>query len=456
MGSTGKKIKILLVLPDGRIHKLDFGVWRVSFREAPLTLTTLAALIPRELNADVHLVDESVSRVPFHNSYDIVGISCMTGTASRAYEIAGHFKKKGSTVILGGIHTTLVPGEAARHGDTIVIGFAEKTWPALLRDYAKGRLKKEYKDTKGDIHELPVPRRDLQKRLCYMVPHTVFATRGCKGGCSFCSVPAARYGWHKRPVEDVVDEIGYIKAKRFVFNDVHITQEPEYAKELLKAITPLGKEWGGLASTQILDDPELLDIMEQSGCSYLLIGFESFNQNSLSWIHKKNNQVKEYRQLVHELHTRGITVQGCFIFGFDHDRPGVFKDTVDLVNELKIDIPRYAIFTPYPGTGAYRSLEKENRLLHKNWYYYDTQHVVFYPRYMDPDDLDMGFKWAYKETFKIKSSIRRSYSKGKRTFIPFMGNLAYKLYVHRLYKDRNRFPFPRRTYFKEDIRLEVI
>ncbi|MBN2534694.1 MAG: B12-binding domain-containing radical SAM protein [Spirochaetales bacterium] len=440
MHTTPGKITILLLLPDARIHKLDFGLWRISFREAPLTLTTLAALIPGELDVKVTLVDESVMRIPRRGKYDIVGISCLTGTARRAYQLAKHFKENGSTVILGGIHVTLLPEEALQYADAIVVGFAEKTWPLLLRDYMHGKLRRVYKDTSNDVSALPLPERRLQKKGHYMVPNTVFATRGCKGSCSFCSVPAAKYGWHKRPVSEVVDEIRSISAKRFVFNDVHITQEPDYTREILKAITPLHKEWGGLASTRILDDPLLLDAMEESGCSYLLIGFESFNRDSLASIRKKNNKVDEYRELVRELHKRRITVQGCFIFGFDHDDKSVFKNTVDMVNELKIDIPRYAVFTPYPGTEAYRTFEKENRLLHREWYYYDTQHVVFLPKHMSPYELDEGFKWAYRETFRIPASISRTFIKGKSFVIPFLGNLAYKLYVHRLYTDANRFP----------------
>jgi radical SAM superfamily enzyme YgiQ (UPF0313 family) len=455
MRNPHKKIKMLLLLPDGRIHKLDFGLWRISFREAPLTLTTLAALIPGDLDVDVRLVDESVMRIPLHKYYDIVGISCLTGTAPAAYKLAEHFKKKGSTVILGGIHVTLMPGEALQYADTIVAGFAEKTWPALLKDYVNGKLQRVYKDTSPDISALPFPRRDLQKKWHYMVPNTVFATRGCKGACSFCSVPAAKYGWYKRPVSDVVREIRLIKAKRFVFNDVHMTQEPDYAKEILKAIIPLHKEWGGLASTKILDDPGLLDIMQKSGCSYLLIGFESFNQSSLASIHKKN-KVNKYRELVRQLHKRGITVQGCFIFGFDHDDAGVFESTVDMVNELKIDIPRYAVFTPYPGTEAYGMLEKKNRLLHKDWYYYDTQHVVFQPEHISPGELDAGFKWAYKKTFTIASSIRRTFIKGKSTLIPFLGNLAYKLYIHRLYTDTNRFPASMHIHYGNNVQWGVI
>lgn len=433
------RLRILLVMPDGRIHKLKLGPLNISFREAPLTATTLAALVPPEIDAVIRIADESVQGIPFHKDFDIVGISCLTGTAPRAYEIAARFRAKKAAVVLGGVHVTLRPGEAARHADAIVTGFAEETWGQLLRDFVNGRMKPVYKSGTTGLEAMPLPRRDLQKRFGYMVPNTVFATRGCRSVCDFCSVPAAGYGWHKRPVGEVIEEIRQIKRKRFVFDDVNLTDDPEYAKELFKALIPLKKAWGGLASTRILEDDELLELIHKSGCVYLLIGFESFSADSLTSIHKSFNKVEKYRELVRKLHELNIIVMGCFIFGFDHDDKHVFADTVDLVNELKMDIPRYAVFTPYPDTPAFKRFEAEGRLLHHKWEYYDTQHVVFVPNHMSPAELDDGFKWAFKRSFGLRSNLARTMDSGKNFPITFLGNLAYNIYIKRLFSDR-RFP----------------
>lgn len=433
------RLRILLVMPDGRIHKLKLGPLNISFREAPLTATTLAALVPPEIDARVQIADESVQKIPFNKEFDLVGISCLTGTAPRAYEIAARFREKNATVVLGGVHVTLRPEEAAAHADAIVTGFAERTWGQLLRDFTAGRLKPRYDSTAPALNNLPPPRRDLQKRWGYMVPNTVFATRGCRSVCDFCSVPAAGYGWHKRPIAEVIDEIRGFSRKRFVFDDVNLTDDPAYAKELFKALVPLKKMWGGLASTRILEDDELLELIHESGCVYLLIGFESFSSDSLSSIHKSFNKVEQYRELIRRLHGLNIIVMGCFIFGFDHDDKNVFDDTVDLVDQLKIDIPRYAVFTPYPGTPAFEKLEAEGRLLHREWEYYDTQHVVFQPRRMSPGELDEGFKRAFKRSFSIRSNLARTMDSGKNFPITFLGNLAYKIYIKRLFSDQ-RFP----------------
>ncbi len=431
-------MRILLLLPDGRIHKVQLGSLTRSLREAPLTLTLLAALVPEDLQADLSLVDESISPVPAEERFDLVAISALTGTCHRAYHWADHFRSKGIPVVLGGVHVTLRPEEASAHADAIVTGFAERSWPRLLKDFAQGALQPRYHDPEPPLAGLPMPRRDLQERFGYMMPNTVFATRGCKGTCDFCTVPAAEFGFHKRPVQDVVDELRQIPARRIAFNDVSITEDRDYAKELFTAMIPLKKKWGGLCTTRIAHDDELLDLMARSGCRYMLIGFESLNAPALQGIQKGFNQPASYAEVMRKLHSRNILVQGCFIFGFDHDSPSIFEETVSLVDELRIDIPRYAIYTPYPGTGAYTRLKQEGRLLHENWRHYDTQHVVFRPARMSPEDLDAGFRWAHTRTFTLRSMLHRTLAAGIWFPVAFVGNLAYRRYMHRLQADPDR------------------
>lgn len=435
-------MKILIVLPAGQPHKLEFGPIKMSFREAPLTATTLAALIPDNLNAQVTIADESVSPIPLQEHYDLVGVSVLTGTSTRAYQIADYFRKKGAKVILGGVHVTLLPEEARQHADAIVIGFAEQAWPQLLKDITRGELKPIYQQEAIDLSRLAVPRRELQKKFGYSVPDTVFATRGCRGKCEFCSVVAADFGWHTRPVRDVIDELKSIKAKRIAFNDVNLTDDPAYAKELFRAMIPLRKTWGGLATTRVAEDDELLELLQKSGCRYLLLGFESVDNQMLRGINKAFNKYEKYAEVVRKLHEIGIIVQGCFIFGMDGEDDGIFERTLEAVNALKIDIPRYALFTPYPGSKSFHRLKAEGRILHEKWEYYDTQHVVIQPENMSPQQLDEGFKWIYKETFKLKHVLTRTIGSGMNFFIGFVGNLAYKLYIRKLYRDTNRFPAP--------------
>jgi len=436
------KKKLLIVMPEGRIHKLHFGSFNKSFREAPLTATVLAALVPEELNYEITIADESIQRVPLEKYFDIVAISLITGAAYRGYEIASHFKKKGSTIVLGGVHVTLCPDEAAQHADSIVVGFAEKTWPELLYDYEKGTLKPIYKDLEQHFDEMPIPRRDLQKKSGYMIPNVVNATRGCFGTCDFCSVAAANFGWQTRPIPKVIDEIKKIHSKRLVFNDVSMGEDMEYFKNLLREMIPLKKTWGGLVSTKVFHDPETLDLLKKSGCVYLLIGFESINDYSLKKINKGFNKFDEYKAIINQLRSIDVVLMACFIFGFDEDTLDVFDNTVNFVNDYRVNIPRYAIYTPYPGTESFKRFKAEGRLLHENWAHYDTQHVVFNPKNMTPEQLDEGFKRAYKETFTVRSSFKRTITSGKNFLLTFGGNLAYRIYLKRLFSEENRIYKP--------------
>jgi len=428
--SAGKP-RILLLMPDAGIHHLKFGSFKMSLREAPLTLTTLAALVPAELDAKLDLIDESVDKIPFDCDFDLVAISCLTGTAARAYETADRFRRAGATVVLGGVHVSLRPEEATQHADSIVTGFAERTWPMLLKDFMAGNLKSRYDSGNSDLAGMPLPRRDLQKRFAYTMPQTVFATRGCRHQCDFCTVPAVPFGWQTRPMGEVIDEISRLPGKRFAFNDVNLVSDREYAMELFAALAKLNKKWGGLAPVSIADDDELLDMAQRSGCQYLLLGFESIKQDSLCGIRKGFNRVQNYRAAMQAFHSRGIVVQGCFIFGMDGDDKNVFANTVDAVNDLHIDIPRYALYTPYPGTPAFKTLKEQGRILHECWQYYDTQHVVFQPSQMTPAELYEGFCRAYRQTFARKASFMRAW-RSPHPVISVLGNAAYGLYARKL------------------------
>jgi len=453
-------MRVLLIMPDGHIHRIQIGSFARSMREAPLTLTTLAALAPENLDIDFRLVDESIDTVPLDVPADLVGISVITGTAPRAYALARHFRLRGVPVVLGGVHVTIMPQEARSHADSIVLGPADRTWPQLLRDFSRGHLDKVYRDDSSPnewLTGIPTSRRDLQRSSGYMVPNTVMATRGCQHACEFCTIPKVWSGYAKRPIGDVIRDIRSMPGRLLAFNDVSLVDDIEYAKELFQAMIPLKRRWGGLATVRVTEDAELLELMVKSGCRYLLIGFESVNQPALREIHKGFNREDQYDSLMECLHSYGISVQGCFMFGFDHDGPSVFETTVQRVNDLKVDIPRYSILTPYPGTGLYRKLLAEKRILSFNWEDYDTMHVVFQPAQMSPDELYCGFKWAYRETFKIPYILQRTLSLGFPGVINFVGNLTYKRFVRQLYNaERYAKPFSVSSTLETGLATEAI
>ena len=437
-------MKILLIIPDAHMHKLRIGPHLRSMREAPLTLTTLAALIPPDPDIEVKIVDGSIDPIPMDATVDLVGISVITGCARPAYELAKRFRDRGIPVVLGGVHVTILPGEALRHADSIVIGRGEQAWPELIKDFRQHQLRRVYREsplTENQLVGVPAPRLDLQRRSGYMMPNTVQATRGCKRRCDFCSVATVWPHFIKRPVADVIRDVRMTQGKIFGFNDVSLLEDTEYARELFTALIPLKKKWGGLVTSDSLQDPELLELMVRSGCVYLLIGFESGNQDTLQGIRKNFNKAVQYKEMIRSLQKKGITIQGCFVFGFDHDDSSVFESTVNLVENLGVDIPRYSIYTPYPGTPLFHRMMAENRILSFNWNDYDTMHVVIRPKQMTPDELYRGFKWAYRETFRLNRIFRRVNRLDIRCAINSVGNLAYRIFVKRLYSEP-RFATP--------------
>ncbi len=434
-------MKILLIMADANMHKFRFFGRLMSAREAPLTLTTLAAIGGQDPDIEFRLVDESVDSVPLDYPADLVGISVLTGTSRRAYALANHFRSRHVPVVLGGIHVSILPDEAARYADAIVIGMAEQTWPRLLRDFKAGKMAPVYREEPADDHGymvpdfargIPTPRYDLQRNSGYVMPYTVMVTRGCVHTCDFCTVPVVWKRYLRRPIANVIRDVKAIPSRRFAINDVSPFDDVDYAKELLHALIPLKKKWGALATTRVASDPELLDLLVRSGCQYLLLGFESISQRSLNRIYKGFNSEEDYGEVMRRLHKARIVVQGCFVFGFDEDDKDIFAATVEEVQRLKIDIPRYSLYTPYPGTILFQRLQQERRILTYDWGSYDTMHVVIQPKRMTPVELYEGFRWAYRETFGWKNILHRSLGSGTRLPIILLGNTVYRKFTHKI------------------------
>lgn len=425
-------MKIALLAPAGAMHRYN-GMFHKGLHYAPITLALLAALVPAELEAEVRIYDETAERIPLDLEADIVGITCITGTASRCYKFADYFRSRGITVILGGVHPSMMPQEAMQHADSVIVGLAEKSFPQALRDAKNHALQKiYYQDKEVDIANRPLPRKDLLKKSKYITLNTVEAVRGCNHSCTFCAYPQA-FGkkLRKRPVEDVINEIKSFKGKEVIFPDVNLIADMKYAKELFTAMMPLKKWWFGLTTTAIGHNDELIEIFEKSGCKGLLIGFESVNQETQSNINKGVNRVSEYKALMDKLHDHGIMVMGCFAFGSDKDGKDVFKRTVELCLEAKIDLPRFSIITPFPTTPFYQSLEEAGRIIERDWSMYDVEHCVYTPRNMTAQELEDGILWAWKEVYSWKNIWKRlDFSKPKTIKSIFLLlNIGYRKYA---------------------------
>jgi radical SAM superfamily enzyme YgiQ (UPF0313 family) len=427
-------MKVALLSPKGPLYRNRGGIFKKSLRYQPLTLTTLAALAPPELDIDFTLCDEGIADVSPDLDADLVGLTVITGSSMRAYELARHYRARGSAVVLGGPHVTLVPQEAQQHADAICVGYAEETWPQLLRDFAHGRMRPRYDQGHGfALTNLPFPRRELLDRRHYLTQAVFEATRACAHDCEFCVVPTA---WGRKqfqkPVGHVVEDIRRFGKRRIIFIDLNLISDRAYAAELFTALIPLNIRWFGLATSLIGRDRALMELTARSGCAGLLIGFESICDSSLGDIRKRFNDPTLYRALIGDLHALGISIQGCFVFGHDHDTTDVFDETVQFVIDAAIDLPRFAILTPFPGTPLHQRLDREGRILTKNWELYDGQHVVFRPAGMTPRELQVGHEKAWRDVYSYGSIVRRLAKSRTQLPIAMMANLGYRYYAQHL------------------------
>jgi radical SAM superfamily enzyme YgiQ (UPF0313 family) len=427
-------MKIALLSPKGPLYRSRGGIFKKSLRYQPLTLTTLAALAPPELGAEFTLHDEGIGDVPLDLEADLVGITVITGSSPRGYELARHFRSRGIPVVLGGPHVTLMPDEAMQEADAVCVGYAEETWPRLLRDFAAGAMNRRY-DQGHDftLTNLPFPRRELLDKRHFLTQAVFEATRACAHDCEFCVVPTA---WGRRqfqkPVGHVVEDIRRVGKRRIIFIDLNLISDREYAAELFEALIPLKIRWFGLSTSLIGRDRKLMELMARSGCGGLLIGLESICEASLGDVRKRFNDPSLYRNLIDDLHALGISIQGCFVFGNDHDTLDAFDATVQFSIDAAIDLPRYAILTPFPGTPLHRRLDREGRVLTKNWELYDGQHVVFQPKNMSPRELQAGHERAWRSVYSYGAIFRRLAASRTQLPIAVMANLGYRYYAHHL------------------------
>jgi radical SAM superfamily enzyme YgiQ (UPF0313 family) len=400
-------LKILLIQPKstgflGQVSKSG------KAGLARLTLTTIAGLTPPQHEVVIH--DARLSEPDYEGDWDLVGFTGMTCEIPHVYRMADEFRKRGKTVVIGGYHATALPEEAAQHADLVVVGEAEGLWPRLLLELASGGAQQVIYQNEAlvEMRDMAIPRRELLNREMYTVFNTIQATRGCPFDCAYCAVTRF-FGrdFRCRPVAEVVAEIKSRPDKRWMFLDDNLIGQEKYAKELLRALIPLGINWGAQVSMALTKDTELMDLYAQAGGRFAFIGFESLSAKTLKSVRKGFNRPEEYALGIRQLHRRGITIMGSFIFGLDGDDLGVFKRTVDFVNAAKIDLVLYHILTPFPGTKLYEEMDRQGRIHDRDWAHYDTGHSVFQPQGMTSEELQNGWYWAVGETYKLSHILRR-------------------------------------------------
>jgi radical SAM superfamily enzyme YgiQ (UPF0313 family) len=419
--------KLLLVLPRNELGY--FGKISRSGKAGmvSLSLPTVAANTPPDWEVEIH--DARTGPVDYRRAVDLVGITALTAEITSAYAIADGFRKNGTKVVMGGVHVSALPEEALAHADSVVRGEAEAVWPELLRDAEQGKLKPIYQaDHLIEMQNLPIPRRQLLDRKLYGSGfNTIQASRGCPFNCSYCAV-SAFFGkkYRTRPLDEVIAEIKQFDTKEFFFVDDNITAQPEYAKELFRALLPLKRTWGAQNSINMAKDEELLSLYGRSGGKYAFIGFESLSEKSLKKVNKSWNSPHGYREAIKKIHGARINIIGSFIFGLDDDEPDVFQRTFDFIMDNQIDAAQFHILTPLPGTRLYQEMDQAGRIIERDWARYHTGEVVFTPLKMTREELQQGYFWAYHRTYSMDQVIKRSLRSPRGIVFRFGANFSYR------------------------------
>ena len=417
-------MKILFINPWLiNITNSFFGKYMDRVNGDNLVCQILAAVTPK--NHSIKMVNDIGDNIDFDSDVDLVAMTTFTRSAPRAYAIADEFRKRGKKVVLGGWHASALPDEAKQHADSVVIGEGEDTFPQLLKDLERNELKAFYEQEKPvDLNSVPILTRD--ERNLYKLSsfaQSVEMTKGCPTGCNFCSIANRKFGkiHRTKTIENAIKELRSIPQRYIIFSDPSLTINPNYTKQLFREMKGLNKLFSCEGNVNILGrDDELLRLASEAGCVSWYVGFESINQETINSIGKSTNKVENYKNVIKKIHDYGMCLEAALMFGFDTDGPDVFDDTLEAIKNWEIDLIDFSTLTPYPGTPLFSQLEKEGRILTREWEIYDSAHVVFKPKQMTPKELYDGVHRMRKEFYTPLKTLKRTTKSIKFGLYPFI------------------------------------
>jgi radical SAM superfamily enzyme YgiQ (UPF0313 family) len=383
---------------------------------APLSVAIFATLTPPEHS--FIFVDEEIDTVDFDGlNPDLVAITTMSVQAMRAYQIAGEFKKRGATIVIGGIHASVMTEEVVDHCDAAVVGEGENIWPILLEDFKNGTLKKVY-DAKDypPVTEFVAPKYSIYKNDNYLT-FPIQATKGCPYNCDFCSIRySSGHKYRMKPVEDVIKDIeeaekyndfskGGVERKSYFFVDDNLYVNRAYTQKLFAAMAEKDISWDGQGTINTASDEETVELMAKSGCRSFNFGLESISELALKEINKpKINVDADYATAIKTLMDKGIIPGAFFISGFDEDDVTAFEKTMDFIRETNLLQTVLSMLTPYPGTELYRRMRESKRIFNDSWGSYNSWQCVYTPKQMTADELQAGFHWLTLQMSSVQYS----------------------------------------------------
>lgn len=399
----------------------------------PLGLASLAAYLNDD--DEVTIVDEHVEELTLDDSPDLVVIQAYITSAFRSYYLADHYRKKGCYVVMGGLHVTSLPDEAAEHADTVILGPAGDAWIQFLKDFRAHCPEKRYVATIRTMEGKPPIRRDLIKRERYLCPNSIVVSRGCPHTCDFCYKEAFYKGgksFYTQLVDEALAEIERLPGKHVYFLDDHLLGNERFANALFDGMEGMGKVFQAVSTVQALLKPGLLEKAAKAGMRSVFVGFETLDNANLAEHDKYQNLNRDYSAAIRRVHDAGVMINGSFVFGMDNDDESVFDRTVQWAVEHSVETATFHIMTPYPSTALHERMTEAGRMLHRQWDLYDTRHVVYKPAKISAEALEKGYWRAYKEFYSwrnlfesagkksdVRASLRHlSYAGGWKKFEP--------------------------------------
>ncbi len=424
-------MRVLVISPD-RNHHLDLPETPFFPLLGPLVV---AGLFDADRD-EVRFIDETVEPIDFDQPADLVCLTAMTATAPRAYAIARAFRARGVPTLMGGIHASFCPEEAARFVDAVVVGEAEAVMDEVLADFRAGRWGRAPSsassedaprgniygalDRRPPLRGLSQPRYDLVKRHRYFVPGVAETRRGCPYDCDFCTVKNM-FGRRVRDldIDEAIDQIERMVAttgRHVLFVDDDFTaqwrQAAAFCRRLIERRVSI--DWVCQSDIKVADRPELLDLMVRAGCAGMFIGYESLAPEAAL---KKLGRSPDLRRTLLERTRRiqqfGLLIQGGFVFGWDHDDKDVFDRTLDFIFDANLDAIQASALTPFPGTELRARLLAEGRITHpgtedvNDWARYNFVQAVIRPAPMTQEELQEGVLRVWRTCYGMRPLVHR-------------------------------------------------
>lgn len=434
--STPKTRKVLFIHPT---TPLDGGaVFQAPRVFTPaLTLPHLAALTPPHW--ETQLCYETSEPIPWETDAQIVALSCMGHSLWRARELALEFRRRGKHVALGGTMASLIPDFVQKDCDTLFVGDADRSWPRFLADFEAGQPHPRYEaEGPRELSDLPVPRYDLLlEKAAFGGIIPVQIARGCCNRCRFCTVHALSGGaYSPRPIEQILRDLRSVTdlgSRLFFFLDDNLAADPAFARELFRAVKPLGIRWASQSTLDLLGHEGLLDEAVASGCVTLCFGLETLSQPSLANVGKGFARTADYADQLRRIHAAGLMETAEFIIGLDHDTPQSLDALAEFIIANAIPVVRAYLLAPIPGTPVWQDFQRAGRLLSDDHSRIGGANVGFRPVHFTPEELLAAYWRLMDRLYSWPAILRRVLGRPQRSLLDTVmvlgANWGYRRHV---------------------------